>query len=234
MSKSLVALDPLNDNKSAIALIDYMGNDLSIVNDARVSYSKQSSNFTEKDKKLLNYLAKHKHYSPFRGSVLKFRVKCPLFVARQWYKHHIASNYVDEQDGWNEKSFRYTQITAKDFFIPDNFREQSNTNKQSGDRPLLQQIKANKIFEQACENSYQSYQELIKLGVCREQARAILVPAIYTEFIWTTSLQSLLNFLDLRAKPDAQEEIRVYAQGIIELIQPIFPHAIAAWELAKN
>lgn len=226
-------LDPLQDGKSAIELIDYMGSDLSIVNDARVSYGKRSDEFSDKDKKLINYLAKHKHYSPFRGVVLKFRVNCPLFVARQWYKHHVASNYSEEQDGWNEKSFRYTEITENGFYIPRNFRMQSEANKQSGDRPLLNQMKAEKLFDETCSHSFKAYQELIKLGVCREQARGVLVPSIYTEFIWTTSLQSLLNFLDLRAKTDAQEEIRVYAQAITELVQPVFPHAIAAWELAK-
>lgn len=227
-------LDPLADGKSAIELIDRMGDDLQIVNDARVSYGKRSDTFTEKDKKLLNYLISNKHYSPLRGVVLKFRVKCPLYVARQWYKHHVASNYVDEQDGWNEKSFRYTEITSADFYIPSSFRMQSDTNKQSGDRLVLNNMRAKGVFEEACEASFRNYKTLIKLGVCREQARGVLVPAVYTEFIWTTSLQSLFNFLDLRAKEDAQEEIRVYAQAILEIVQPIIPNAIAAWELTKR
>lgn len=226
--------DPLGDGKSEITLIDYMGDDRSIVNDARVSYGKRSEEFSDKDRKLLNYLVKHEHFSPFRGVALKFRVKCPLFVARQWYKHHVSSNYTDEQDGWNEKSFRYTEITEDDFYIPTNFRYQSEVNKQSGDEYFQYPASVRKMYEMICQDSLKGYRGMITAGVCREQARAVLVPAIYTEFIWTTSLQSILNFLDLRIKPDAQEEIRVYAQAITELIQPIFPHAIAAWELAKS
>ena len=102
--------DPLNDGKSRIELIDSMGNDLSIVNDARASFAKTSDNLDEKDIRLINYLIKHEHTSPFRGVTFKFKVKAPLYICRQWWKHVIASNHNEEQLGWNEKSFRYLEI----------------------------------------------------------------------------------------------------------------------------
>src|SRR6056300_389777 len=101
------SLDPLGDGKSTVALIDSMGNSLAIVNDARQSFDNRKEQWEEKDNKLLNYLAKHHHTSPFRGVVFKWQVKAPLFIARQWWKHTVASTFVDDQLGWNEKSFRY-------------------------------------------------------------------------------------------------------------------------------
>jgi thymidylate synthase ThyX len=104
-----VILDPLNDGKSKLELIDHMGNDLSVVNDARASFEKESETLTERDEKLIRYLIKHQHTSPFRGVVFKFKVKAPLFCCRQWWKHVMASNHNDEQMGWNEKCISGTQ-----------------------------------------------------------------------------------------------------------------------------
>lgn len=96
-------LDPLGDGKSSLCLLDSMGNSLSVVNDARQSFDAESAEWTERDGKLLRYLAKHHHTSPFRGVVFKWSVKAPLFIARQWWKHTVASTFVDDQLGWNEK-----------------------------------------------------------------------------------------------------------------------------------
>jgi thymidylate synthase (FAD) len=95
--------DPLGDGKSRIELIDSMGNDLSIVNDARASFAKTSEKLDDRDIKLISYLIKHEHWSPFRGVVFKFKIKAPLYICRQWWKHVIASNHNEEQLGWNEK-----------------------------------------------------------------------------------------------------------------------------------
>jgi thymidylate synthase (FAD) len=225
--------DPLNDGKSRIELIDSMGNDLSIVNDARASFEKSSDLLNDKDIKLINYLIKHQHTSPFRGVVFKFKVKAPLYVCRQWWKHVIASNHNDEQLGWNEKSLRYVAIADHDeFYIPQIFRKQSKNNKQATIGSLEDELnsQAIAIYQEQCENSYQAYTKLLELGVGREQARGVLVPSVYTSWVWTVSLQALLNFIGLRMGSGAQSEIGAYAQAIVELIQPIVPVSMEAWQ----
>ena len=225
-------IDPLNDGKSRIELINSMGSDLSIVNDARASFDKTSDELNEKDIKLINYLIKHEHTSPFRGVVFKFKVKAPLYICRQWWKHVIASNHNDEQLGWNEKSFRYVAIDdSNEFYIPQTFRQQSKNNKQATVGSLSEESnkKAIAIYEKQCENSYQAYARLLELGVGREQARGVLVPSVYTSWVWTVSLQALLNFIGLRLGAGAQSEIGAYAKAIAELIEPIVPVSMAAW-----
>ncbi|ELS04877.1 thymidylate synthase, flavin-dependent [Xenococcus sp. PCC 7305] len=224
--------DPLKDRKSRIELIDSMGNDLSIVNDARASFEKTSQKLNDKDIKLINYLIKHEHTSPFRGVTFKFKIKAPLYVCRQWWKHVIASNHNDEQLGWNEKSFRYVAIDdSNEFYIPQTFRKQAKSNKQATSGALEEStnVEAIAIYEQQCQASYQAYAQLLELGVGREQARGVLVPSVYTSWVWTVSLQALLHFIALRRGAGAQSEIGAYAQAIVELIEPIVPVAIAAW-----
>lgn len=224
--------DPLNDGKSRIELIDSMGNDLSIVNDARASFDKSSTELDEKDLKLINYLIKHQHTSPFRGVVFKFKIKAPLYICRQWWKHVIASNHNEEQLGWNEKSFRYVAIDdSNEFYIPPNFRQQSKNNKQSTEGFLEPELndRAIALYQAQCESSYQAYSQLLALGVGREQARGVLAPSVYTSWVWTVSLQALLNFIGLRLGSGAQSEIGAYAQAIVELVQPIVPVSMAAW-----
>ena len=224
--------DPLQDGRSKIELIDSMGNDLSIVNDARASFEKTSEELSEKDIKLINYLIKHEHTSPFRGVTFKFKVKAPLYICRQWWKHVIASNHNEEQLGWNEKSFRYVAIDdSNEFYIPPTFRKQSKNNKQATIGSLEPEInnKAIAIYQQQCEASYQAYASLLELGVEREQARGVLVPSVYTSWVWTVSLQALLNFIGLRLGAGAQSEIGAYAQAIVELTEPIVPVSMEAW-----
>lgn len=232
-SKKITMLkDPLNDGKSRIELIDSMGSDLSIVNDARASFDKTSQELDEKDVKLINYLIKHQHTSPFRGVVFKFKVKAPLYICRQWWKHVIASNHNEEQLGWNEKSFRYVAIDdSNEFYVPPSFRQQSKNNKQSTEGVLSTELnnKAIAIYQAQCENSYQAYSELLDLGVGREQARGVLIPSVYTSWVWTVSLQALLNFVNLRLGAGAQTEIGAYASAIVELIEPIVPISMEAW-----
>lgn len=232
----MINIDPLGDGKSKIELIDSMGSDLSIVNDARASFEKTSSVLNEKDVKLINYLIKHQHTSPFRGVIFKFKVKAPLYICRQWWKHVIASNHNDEQLGWNEKSFRYVAIDdSNEFYIPKTFRKQAESNKQStkgcideSDNKL-----AISIYKQQCKASYEAYYKLLELGVGREQARGVLIPSVYTSWVWTVSLQALLHFIDLRRGVGAQSEIGAYAEAIVELIKPVVPVAMEAWSSLK-
>jgi thymidylate synthase (FAD) len=225
--------DPLKDGKSRIELVGYMGTDLDVVNDARASFEKASTELTDKDSKLINYLIKHHHTSPFRGVVFKFKVKAPLYVCRQWFKHIIASNHNDEQLGWNEKSFRYVAASdEEDFYIPTIFRHQSESNRQASSGDLAKDLntKAIAIYTQQCQDSYAAYQQLLNLGVAREQARGVLVPSVYTSWVWTVSLQSVLHFVGLRSGEGAQSEIGAYAEAISQLIAPIVPETIKAWE----
>ena len=228
----MVHKDPLKDGKSKIELIDSMGDDLSIVNDARASFEKESSELNEQDVKLIKYLIDHDHTSPFRGVVFKFKIKAPLYVCRQWWKHVIASNHNDEQLGWNEKSLRYVSVEdSNEFYIPKVFRKQSKNNKQATIGSLDTEINqvAIDIYKQQCEASYEAYSKLLALGVGREQARGVLVPSVYTSWVWTVSLQALLNFINLRKGEDAQSEIGAYAQAILDLIKEVVPLSVVTW-----
>lgn len=144
----------------------------------------------------------------------------------------IASNHNEEQLGWNEKSFRYVSIDdSNEFYIPPTFRQQSKNNKQATIGSLEPELnaKAIAIYQKQCEESYQAYSQLLDLGVGREQARGVLVPSVYTSWVWTVSLQALLNFVGLRLGAGAQSEIGAYARAITELIEPIVPVSMAAW-----
>lgn len=230
-------LDPLQDGKSRIELIDLMGSDLSVVNDARASFDRSSDNLDEKDIKLINYLIEHEHTSPLRGVVFKFKVKAPLYTCRQWWKHAISSNHNDEQLGWNEKSFRYVAINDREeFYIPTAFRQQSKNNKQATVGSLYLEInkRAIVLYQEQCQTSYRTYAKLLELGVGREQARGVLVPSVYTSWVWTVSLQAVLHFIGLRKGKGAQNEIALYARAIEELIKPHVPYTMQAWEKRSN
>ena len=226
------SIDPLKDGKSLVALIDSMGNSLSVVNDARQSFDNRKEQWDEKDEKLLNYLAREHHTSPFRGVVFKWQVKAPLFVARQWWKHTVASTFVDDQLGWNEKSFRYCSAEDAQFYMPDQFLGQAESNRQASAGPLgaSEQSRARLFYVQGIATAKAAYEELIAMGVSKEQARAILPPAMYTSFAWTCSLQALFHFISLRIGKGAQHEIVAYAEALLELARPIAPEAFAAFE----
>ena len=228
----MTMLDPLGDGKSSLRLLDSMGNSLSVVNDARQSFAAESAEWTERDGKLLRYLAKHHHTSPFRGVVFKWSVKAPLFVARQWWKHTVASTFVDDQLGWNEKSFRYCAADEAEFYIPIEFLQQSEDNRQAsaGPLPSRSQQLAFAQYAQAVEACKQAYAGLLLAGVSKEQARAILPSALYTQFTWTCSLQALFNFISLRIDgKSAQGEIVAYAKALLELGRPVAPEAFDAF-----
>ena len=225
------SIDPLGDGKSSLRLLDSMGNSLSVVNDARQSFAGESAEWTERDGKLLRYLAKHHHTSPFRGVVFKWSVKAPLFIARQWWKHTVASTFVDDQLGWNEKSFRYCAADEAEFYIPIEFLQQSEDNRQAsaGPLPSRSQSLAFAQYAQAVEACKQAYAGLLLTGVSKEQARAILPSALYTSFVWTCSLQALFHFISLRISHGAQGEIVAYAKALLELGSPVAPEAFDAF-----
>jgi len=231
-SPSFPSIDPIGDGKSLVALIDSMGNSLSVVNDARQSFAQRSDDWAERDEKLVNYLAREHHTSPFRGVVFKWHVKAPLFICRQWWKHAIASTYVDDQLGWNEKSYRYCSAEDAQFYTPNTFAKQSTSNRQASEGYLDSngQALAYQLYAQALQGCIQAYEGLLLAGVSKEQARAILPPCMYSSFTWTCSLQTLLHFISLRVEKGAQSEIAAYARSLLILARPVAPEVIGAFE----
>jgi thymidylate synthase (FAD) len=213
-------IDVFNDG--FVELIEVMGNDLKVVNTARVSYGKESSEFTDKDAKLLNYLWQHEHTSPFRHCYLTFRLRTPIFVLRQWMKHQIGCS-------WNEQSARYTEL-RHGFFKPNTWRMQDTKNKQSSAGEILESEKAFEILNNVYSVCEKAYDDLLTLGVCREQARVLLPIASYSECIWTTSLQAVLHFLKLRMDTGAQLEIQQYAQAVHTLTSQHFPETLKLFD----
>ena len=229
-------VSPRITNKSTVTHIDSLGNDLTIVNAARVSFRNNQDTFNENsDSKLLNYLAKHKHYSPFRHAFMQFHIKCPEFVARQLYKHVVGiectSTHPIKDHAWNEVSGRYVKIC--EFYQPYVWRKQHISNKQASDGPLERDKNSAADIEyiNTVQTIMKSYNRLLELGVAKEQARSILPMCFMTEFYWTASFQAIMNLIELRNAPDAQEEIRDVATQVEEYVISAFPHAYAAWFL---
>lgn len=230
---SFPSIDPLGDGKSLVMLVDSMGNSLSVVNDARQSFEQRSEEWTDRDTKLITYLAAHHHTSPFRGVVFKWWVKAPLFIARQWWKHTVASTYVDDQLGWNEKSFRYCSAEDADFYVPVTFMKQSVSNRQASDGPVgpPEAAIARHAYADAIDVARQAYEAMVTAGISKEQARAVLPACMFTSFTWTCSLQALLHFISLRIDAkSAQSEITAYARALIVLARPVAPEAFAAFD----
>jgi thymidylate synthase (FAD) len=220
-------------DKGYVRLADKLGDDLAVVNAARVSYDKESSEFTEKDQKLMNFLIREGHTSPFRHAALTFEVYAPLFVARQWWKYAVSSTHIDDQNGWNESSRRY--ITEnEEFYIPQGgeWRSKPENSKQGSGEPLPIDIGGsltNKLYDITLLGK-KLYKEALDLGVAPEIARLFL-PAygMYVRWRWTVSLQGVLTFLDQRLPHDAQFEIQEYARAVLEIVNETFPHTYNAW-----
>ena len=218
-------------DKGFIQVIDKLGNDLTVVNSARVSFAKRKEKFDESDRKLVKYLAKHKHWSPFRHLMVQFHVKAPEFVMRQWYKHVVGiettSTSSAKDHAWNEISGRYVPVT--DFYSPNNWRRQSEDNKQASEGSIDNQDAANNVFTEVMQHVLNSYEKLLELGVAKEQARMILPLNQYTEVYWTASFQAIMNFIDLRDEATAQWEIREYAKAMKEMMLEIYPETTKIW-----
>ncbi|MBS1518356.1 MAG: FAD-dependent thymidylate synthase [Bacteroidetes bacterium] len=218
-------------DKGFIEVIDKLGSDLTVVNSARVSFGKRKESFDDNDRKLVKYLARHKHWSPFRHLMVQFHVKAPEFVMRQWYKHVVGiettSSSSTKDHAWNEISGRYVPVS--DFYIPSNWRKQSRDNKQASEGSIEDQDLAANIFDNAMNNLLQSYEKLLEAGVAKEQARMILPLNQYTEVYWTASFQAIMNFIELRDEDTAQWEIREYAKAMKELMLGIYPEITKIW-----
>lgn len=218
----------LEDGIGFVELVDSMGSDLTIVNAARVSFGKRKRILDLSDEKLIAYLAKHKHWSPFRHVQLQFHIKAPEIVGRQFYKHVVGSDYTFKDHAWNEISGRYV-VYENEFYIPSVLRKQSESNKQASVQEAVDnQAYLLEQYNRSIEASYKNYKALIDLGVCKEQARGLLPVSFYTEWYWTASLQAVVNFIMLRDSPEAQWEIGQYAKAINTLTQKVAPLSMKA------
>lgn len=226
----------------SVELLDKMGSDLTTVESARVSFLKGASELGDREARLIKYLAEHEHTSPFRHAHLMFRFKAPLFVARQLWKHIVGikpefdledrfsgfnGGFVDT--GWNEASGRYVEL-QDEFYVPATWRAQSSSNKQGSAGPLDDQATAAAAYRHGLEAAYSAYQQLRELGVAKEQARVVLPQSIYTQWIWTGSLQAFLHVVDLRTKPDAQWETQQYGLAVRDIVAEYFPVCLQKWE----
>lgn len=212
-------------DKGYVRLVDTMGNDLSIVNAARVSYDKESGEMSERDQRLLSFLLDNDHMSPLRHAVLTFEAYAPLMVARQWWKYAVGSTHVDHQNGWNESSRRY--VTEDEEFYEDfEWRSAPTNSKQGSGDPVPDeaQQKWNSILKYMNETAVSMYERALKAGIAPEQARLFL-PAngLYVRWRWTASLAAVLHFLQQRLAHDAQQEIQAYARAVLELTRIAFP-----------
>ena len=220
-------------DKGYIEVVDTLGDDLTPVNAARVSFGGRSDTFTEKDKRLSKFLIKHKHFSPFRHQHIMVIIKAPEFVLRQWYKHVVGiettSTHATKDHAWNEISGRYVEV--EDFYYPEVWRKQSEDNKQASEGELddLHQKRMSMIYKTFMNQVEMAYETMISSGVAKEQARIVLPLSQYTQVWWTASFQSVMNFIELRDEPTAQVEIQEYARALKEIMLDAFPETTKLW-----
>lgn len=210
---------PLGDGISKVELLDVMGSDLTVVNAARVSMGKVSTALDERDEKLINYLAKHGHWTPFSQPQLQFRIKMPIFVARQWFKHQVGFTR-------NEISRRYVSDEPQ-LYVPKEWRGKADNVKQGSADVMEDSDDWYEIaddFSKSCIHLYNLY---INGGVCPEQARMLLPQSMFTEFVETGSLAAYTRLCTLRTDTHSQLETRLYAKAIAEQIKTLFP---VSWE----
>lgn len=217
---------PLLD-KGSVGLLDYMGSDQRICQTARISTSgaDQDSRTEAEDKRLIDYLMRNDHTSPFEQVLFTFHIKAPIFVVRQWLRHRTARV--------NEISGRYVEM-ATEFYVPETLRQQATSNHQGSIEEAVEHsadLRSKLVQHQEIDKAL--YEELLGEGVARELSRINLPLATYTEWFWNIDLHNLFHFLRLRLHPHAQYEIREYAAAILKLISPIVPWAVEAWKRHK-
>lgn len=207
-----------------VRLVDSMGSDLSVVRAARVSYDAawRAGEDEGSDARLIRYLWRNRHTSPFEAVEFQFEVKAPIFVFRQWHRHRTWS--------FNELSARYREL-PEEFYVPapEMIGVQSTNNKQMREDDGRPNVWAAAYIKRSCEGAFATYQALLADGVPRELARSVLPVATYSHMFAKVDLRNLLHFLDLRIDPHAQFEIRVYAEAMAVLAKSVAPVCVAAW-----
>lgn len=225
-----------SDGKGYVRYIQHMGSDLTAANSARASFNKESDTLTEKDERLIGYLAKADppHTSPFRHVYVTFEIKAPIYVARQHWKHIVGGEYTDtdsfKDTGWNETSGRY--IAYDGYWIPEYFRIAPKNRKQGS----IDSIHPNNDYWldkyiAHTEAGIALYDAMVEDNIAPEQARALLGLNMYTHYYWTASYLAIAHFVNLRDHPDAQKEIKEYAIIIDNIMQELFP---VSWQYRKS
>ena len=222
-----------NDQIGRVSYVDHMGSDLTIVNSARVSFGNTRDELNDRDKRLVKYLVKHKHTSTFEHNVVTFKFVVPLFIRSQHHRHRTWS--------YNEISRRYTDKDLQ-FYLPNKFRTQHKSNRQASNSeelidpqvyPTLSLMRASEILEARTRDCLDTFNNLIDVGVCREQARMILPQNLYTEYYGTCNLSNLLKFIDLRTHEGAQWEIQKVAEACLEIASDLWPVAVESYRDIK-
>ena len=210
-----------------VTLVDHMGSDLTVVNAARVSFAKVHEEFDEKnDSKLIRYLAKHDHWSPFGHSSLQFHIKAPVFVARQLVKHQVGLT-------WNEVSRRYVDMEPE-FYTPDIWRGVAENKKQGSSEEEIDINPHGRVvdeYQTVLRSAKWTYEHLLDLGVCPEQARMVLPQSMMTEWYWSGTLYAFARVCNLRCKDDAQKETQDVGWNIDKHARELFP---ASWSALRD
>ena len=228
-------IDLYDDGIGCVEYVNHMGDDLTIVNSARVSFGVHKDEIEDKDKKLIKYLIKHKHTSTLEHCVVTFRFTVPLFIRSQHHRHRTWS--------YNEISRRYTEFGLQ-FYEPEAFRSQHASNRQASTDDLVdpkvhyydinnrttQRDGASLAIKNHHAVSLELYNDLIKAGVCREQARGILPQNLYTQYYGTANLGNLLKFINLRIHEGAQWEIQQVAKAVLKILEELYPVSVAAYQ----
>ena len=224
-----------DDNIGCVELVQYMGEDITIVNSARVSFGVHKDVIDEKDKKLIFYLMKNRHTSTLEHNTATFRIKVPLFIRSQHHRHRTWS--------YNEISRRYTDFNLE-FYSPDNFRTQHKSNRQSSNiedkiNPLLDfevdysstplTMSSSEAIKNHHKESLELFDKLLSAGVCKEQARGVLPQNLYTEYYATANLNNILKFINLRSHDGAQWEIQQLSNSMLDIIKTLWPEAVNSY-----
>ena len=207
-----------------VRLDDAMADDLSVANAARVSFARRKTELDDSDEGLIRFLMRDRHGTPFEHNAFRFHIRCPIFVAREWFRHRIGS--------FNEFSLRYAMATD-DFYVPETEDVRSQVGKPGAysfepvDDELAEETRdaMREVYEQA----FATYERLVERGVAREVARAVLPVGAYTEFFWTVNARALMNFVSLRNAETAQREIRRYAEAVESFLAARMPITHAAF-----
>ena len=207
-----------------VRLDGVMADDLSVVNGARVSFARRKEEMDESDEGLIRFLMRERHGTPFEHNAFRFHVRCPIFVAREWFRHRVGS--------FNEFSMRYARA-SDEFYVPDadDVRTQVGKPGSYSFEPVSDELaeQTREKLQEVYDAAYQTYEELVEAGVAREVARAALPVGAYTEFYWTVNARSLMNFISLRNSETAQREIRRYAEACERFLEEQMPVTYAAF-----
>ena len=201
-----------------------LADDLSVVNGARVSFARRKTEMDESDAGLIRFLMRDRHGTPFEHNAFRFHVRCPIFVAREWFRHRVGS--------FNEFSMRYARATD-DFYVPEPEDVRSQVGKPGAYsfEPVADELAetTREELRAVYETAFATYERLVEQGVARELARAVMPVGAYTEFFWTVNARSLMNFVSLRAAETAQREIRRYAEAVESFLAERMPVTHAAF-----